>query len=174
MITEMVGREWRLIDEFPGYEVSNAGTVRNCRTKRVLSIFVNKNNTPYVAFSRQGKQFNKSLPVLVAEIFLPAPEKETFTTPIHLNGDRTDCAAHNLMWRPRWFAIEFHKQFEEVFNGERSVVRVSPPGLTLTAKQASMKYGLLLKDIINAATTQDEARKLVWPTLQRFNVVFRN
>src|SRR4051794_2006535 len=102
---------WREIPDFPGYSVSNMGRVRNDDTRRIMALSRNQYGILYVGLTYGREQFKRSVAVLVADHFLPTFESDAFDTPIHLNGDRSDCRAENLMWRPRDFAIRFHKQF---------------------------------------------------------------
>src|SRR5690348_13611375 len=121
---------WRQIYEFPAYSVSNMGRVRNDDTGRIMAMSRNQFGIVNVGLVVGRKQYKRSVALLVAEAFLPTWESEVFTSPIHLNGDREDCRAENLMWRPRWFAIKYHRQFrtgrisvrktlEDVSTGER-------------------------------------------------------
>jgi hypothetical protein len=104
---------WRTIYEFPRYSISNEGRVRNDDTGRLMRLSHNQYNILYVGLVSGRRQYKRSVAVLVAEAFLPDYERtEPFDTPIHLNGDKADCRAHNLMWRPFWFAVKYHRQFQ--------------------------------------------------------------
>jgi hypothetical protein len=103
---------WRQIYEFPGYSVSNMGRVRNDETGRIMALSRNQYGIVNVGLVLGRKQYKRSVALLVADAFLPTWESEVFTSPIHLNGDRSDCRAENLMWRPRWFAAKYHRQFK--------------------------------------------------------------
>lgn len=159
---------WREIYEFPGYSVSNMGRVRNDDTGRIMALSRNQMGIMYVGLVRGREQQKRSVAVLVANAFLPTWESEAFDTPIHLNGDRSDCRAENLMWRPRDFAIRFHRQFktgrveirktlEDVATGERF----------RNSMAVAQRFGLLDYDILRAV----ETRSKVWPTYQSFRIV---
>ena len=66
----------------------------------------------FVGLFRDQEQYKRSVALLVAKAFLKQPS-EFFDTPINLNGDRLDNQVINLMWRPRWFAIKYNRQFRE-------------------------------------------------------------
>jgi hypothetical protein len=100
--------KWEPIEEFPGYEVSDEGRVRNERTGRLLGIYDNGHGVLQVVMRRDGKNHARAVHRLVAEAHLfPGPQG---TVPFFLNGDRTDCSAKNLDWKPRWYAIKMTRQ----------------------------------------------------------------
>lgn len=103
-------REWRPLEEFPKYEVSNLAEFVNARTDNNINPSKSRFGHSKITLTRDKEQLTRSVAQLVAQTFIPQPE-EHFDTPIHLNGDLMDCAVANLMWRPRWFAIRYHKQF---------------------------------------------------------------
>lgn len=162
--------DWAPIEEFPGYSVSSQGRVRNDNFERVLTRLVNQHGIVHVGLVKGRLQYKRGVALLVARSFLPEPFPETFDTVIHLDGDKLNCRAENLMWRPRWFAIRFHQQFardemafpvpiEEIKTGERFK----------NSRHAVMRYGLLDKEIRTAVAAQT----YVWPTYQRFRVVYQ-
>lgn len=101
---------WREIAMFPGYSVSESGQVRNDKTERRIAVCVNGHGIAYVGLSKDGRQYKKSLSIIVLEAFVPRPSFR-FDAPINLNGDRLNNSVDNLMWRPRWFATKFFQQF---------------------------------------------------------------
>ena len=77
------------------------------------------------------------------------PEGQYDTTPIHLNGDKTDCRVTNMMLRPRWFAIAFHQQFEnEIHRFHQPIICLDTDEIFETPRDAAMMYGLIERDII--------------------------
>src|SRR5688572_8496873 len=100
---------WAEIPSFEQYGISNYGAVRNPRG-RYLSAGRNQGGIAYVTLYKEGRPFNRALSPIVAGAFLEPPQHHSWETPIHLNGNRADVTAWNLMWRPRWFAIDYHQQ----------------------------------------------------------------
>jgi hypothetical protein len=104
---------WLQIHEFPRYSVSNMGRVRNDDTERIMAQVRNGAGVMMVFMVRDGKQYTRGVAKLVAKHFLPHNTAEHFDTPMHRDGDRTNNAAENLVWRPRWYATKYLRQFEE-------------------------------------------------------------
>lgn len=160
--------EWVVIDEFPNYSVSTNGEVRNNTTNYIISTTTNQYGYAQVGLVRDGRQYKRGLAVLVAETFLPAPPTHQSITPINVNGDRTDCSVDNLMWRPRWFAVKYHRQFDEPPRGFRKpIVDVKTGEEFPTSWEAAVKYGLLDREILLATLN----RTHVWPTYQEFQLI---
>lgn len=145
----MMQEEWLPVEDFPDYSVSNYGYVQNARTGRMMSLSPVQYGMLTVAMMYDGKQFRRSVAGLVARAFLPAPPREDFNTPIHLDGDRKNCRVDNLELRPRWFAINYHlERKHQPFQNWTRDIRLDQTGEvfdSLTA--AATKYGLLENDI---------------------------
>lgn len=103
---------WLQVDEFPRYQVSDQGRIMNIDTERVMSMVVNAAGVLAVYLVRDGTQYSRGVAKLVASHFLPH-STDMNSAPMHRNGDRTDNRAENLVWRPRWYAIKYLRQFEE-------------------------------------------------------------
>lgn len=162
-MTEMTG-QWVRIPGFRGYSVSTSGLVCN-RSGRVLCVRVNQYGVPYVGMMQHGRQVVRSLPLLVASAFIPRPRPK-FNTPIHLDGDRTNCAVDNLMWRPRWFASEYHQQFIDRYPNPINVsIRDVETGDEYPNSMAvACINGLLEGDVVLSILNHT----VTWPTNQRF------
>lgn len=159
---------WKSIDEFPGYSVSDDGRVRNDDTGRVLVLTRNQHHLLQVGMMRDGLQHKRSVTLLVAKAFLEPPALETFDTPINLDGDRANNHVDNLMWRPRWFAVKYHQQFdgrEPKFN--EPIQEIQTGYRYRDSLVAASTFGLLDQEIYTATLN----RTYVWPTYQRFRVV---
>jgi hypothetical protein len=158
--------QWCVISPFPMYSVSTYGRIRNDKTDRVLALMVNHEGVVHVGLRRNNTQYKRSVTVLVAKAFVPRPANENFDTPINLDGDRTNNHISNILWRPRWFAVDYFRQFlpgaprgfmcpvEDMKTKERFE----------TSFDAAVKYGLLDREILLATLN----RTFVWPTYQMF------
>lgn len=160
--------EWKEIYEFPGYSVSNYGRVRNDHTGRLLALLQNQAGIINVGMNKGAIQHKRSLPLLVALAFVYNPNVENFDTPVHLDGDRTNNYAENLVWRPRWFAVEYQRQFAVRRNYIKPPIRDTATGEVYESTwDAVTRFGLLNKDLTLAILNQTVA----WPTYQRFEIV---
>lgn len=103
----------RPIIGFPNYEITNFGRVFNIRTGREMVLSPTHYDIPTVGLMYEGRQYRRSVKVLVARAFVPG-ESELFNTPIQLDGDRSNLHESNIVWRPRWFAWVYQRQFISV------------------------------------------------------------
>jgi hypothetical protein len=161
---------WRSIREFPGYSVGDEGHVRNDDTGRIMAMLVNQHGIGYVGLTKNYRQYKRSVAVLVATAFTPklAQHRDAFDTPINLNGDRIDNRASNLMWRPRWFAVKYFRQFHSNERGFNvPIEEIGTRERFKTSWDAALKYGLLDREILVATLN----RTYVWPSYQRFRVL---
>lgn len=155
---------------FPDYAVSTLGTVRNERTGRDMHPSTNQSGAYKIGMMHAtlNKQVTLSVAPIVAHAFLEPPTNERFNTPINVNGVRGDNRACNLMWRPRWFAIKYHKQFLNDLRGfSVPIYEIHTNEQFETSWEAAIKYGLLDREIAIATLN----RTYVFPTSQEFRVV---
>lgn len=159
--------QWVEIEDFPHYLVSNLGRVTNMERKAPVALRLNQFGHVNVGLSRDNKQFTKALAPLVARAFVPKPAPE-FNCPIHLDGDRTNCAADNLAWRPRWFAIAYHKQFKlDSFRFDNTELIETTEGKTYSSvREACMLNGIYYADVVRSFVQGT----VVYPTRQIFRI----
>ncbi len=101
-----VPEQWRIVAEFPDYEVSNHGNVRratpgrNTAPGRPLKAKPNFHGYPYVVLCGPGlTRKARTVHRLVAEAFLPREEGCEFVH--HINHDKIDAHVDNLEWVTR-------------------------------------------------------------------------
>lgn len=159
---------WREIDSFPGYSVSDQGRVRADKSGRILSLSENQYGLIHVGLMKDHVQYHRSVPLLVARAFLPQ-DKELFDTPINLDGDRHNNRLENLLWRPRWFAIRYNQQFRQPFENpiNSRIVDLKTGEVSENSLQCAQRYGLLEQDLVLSILN----RTYVWPTYQEFGIV---
>ena len=160
---------WVPVEGFPGYSINPLGQVSRDSTGRLLVPRYNQYGVPYVGLMREWQQCSRSLPRLVARAFLPPPS-DIFDTPIQIDGDRSNCRADNLMWRPRWYAVLYNRQFE----GHRYDHPIDEPVRETKEKEkfpnsltAACRYGLLEREVVLSVVNRTPA----WPTYQYFELV---
>jgi len=159
---------WKSIDDFPEYSVSNFGDVRSNKSGRIMSSSPNQFNVVQVGLMRDGIQYHRSVPLLVAKAFLPI-RPGPFDTPINLDGDRLNNHVDNLMWRPRWFAIKYNRQFRYPYLNriDSPIVDMKTNKVSESSIACAVEYGLLEEEIVLAILN----RTYVWPTYQEFSIV---
>lgn len=164
--------EWQNLAhvEFGDYSVSNRGRVRNDRSGLILSQSLTKVGASKVGLIHDytTRQQTVGVALLVANEFLPG-KSENLNTPINLNGDRSDNDVDNLAWRPRWFAIQYHKQFfsDLYMHNTLPFYIMETEEVFDNVRQIAMKYGMLEKHIIHDITNQDGT----WPHGFHFQVL---
>lgn len=165
-------QEWASLETvgFPGYELSNDGLVRNERTGKILKTSANQEGIVRVGLMRrdEGRQITVSLVRLVARMFVLG-RSVTFDTPIQLNGNRFDCDAKNIMWRPRWFAVKYFHQFVETKDPlfRAKVMDVESSREYLDSREVATTNGLLEADILKSVSDGSPC----FPTWQIFSRV---
>lgn len=166
--------EWRQIEDFPAYSVSDEGEVRNDETDRYMTKLTNQRGIVHVGLTRARVQYKRSLTVLVADAFVERPRdksgtiRKAFDTPINLDGDRYNNHVSNILWRPRWFATKYYQQFQQdhaCFN--RPVEIVETGEIFETSFAAATALGILDREIAISVMTKN----YVWPINQHFRVV---
>lgn len=88
--------EWRIVGEFPAYEVSCLGGLRRCADKFVLTPGVDRRGYPRFTFSERGRKTYRYIHRLVALAFLGEPPPGLIVR--HLNGNPGDCRLDNICY----------------------------------------------------------------------------
>jgi len=159
---------WRPILEFPRYSVSDKGRVRNDESGRIMRLSMNQYGVLTVGLMYCGTQFRRSVPLLVANEFVPGGT-ETFDTPICMDGDRFNVRANNLIWRPRWFAVKYNRQFVEPYPYpiRRPIRNIVTGEAFPDSTEASKWYGILEEDLVESI----DLRTYVFPLFQEFEIL---
>lgn len=155
--------QWRRLQEYPNYSVSDAGQVRNDERERLMAITVNGRGHPYVGFYVRGRQIHRTLAILVANAFLP-PAPPRFRTPIHLNSDLLNCRSSNLAWRPMWFAQKFTRQFNQDLGDAGPIKNVDKDEYYDSVWDIVYEKGVLFNDVIGSIYH----KTYVFPIMERF------
>lgn len=133
---------WTEVRDFSQYQVSPDGEIMNKDRGKPKGVRLNGQGDLIVDLSRDNKRHTRKVSLLVAQAYLADPPNEAFNSVIHLNGDRTDCRAINLAWRPRWFVVEYNRMFKE--KPHNVSVEVQETGEIFgTLREACVKYGLV-------------------------------
>jgi NUMOD4 motif len=164
----MESDDWRPVEGFPGYSINPLGHVVRDSTGRLLVPRYNQYGVPYVGLMRDWQQCIRSLPRMVARAFLSRPS-EIFDTPIQLDGDPMNCQVDNLMWRPRWYAVLYKRQFDERYDYsiDEPVHAVNERERFPNSLLAACRYGLLEREVVLSILNRTPS----WPTYQYFELV---
>ena len=160
--------QWKVIPAFENYSVSNLGRIKSEKSGRIMSLTVNQYGVVCIGMMRDGRQYHRSVPLLVAKAFLE-PSFEAFDTPINLDGDRHNNRVDNLVWRPRWFAIKYNRQFRDPyqFSIPNRVEDIKTGEISENSFECAKRYGLLEQDLVLSIFN----RTYVWPTYQEFRAI---
>ena len=85
--------EYKIIQGFENYEISNFGNVRNITTGRILKQSLDKNGYKRINLNNT---YTQHIHLLVAKAFIPNPENKRVVD--HIDGDRTNNNTSNLRW----------------------------------------------------------------------------
>lgn len=165
MVQVLQDERWVEISDFPTYSVSDWGRVLNSKTGLCITPTTKPQGLRMVGLMKDGVQNKRSLPLLVARAFLPIPTNESFDTPIHLDGDRSNSYFQNLEWRPLWFSRKYMRQFDDNHTTyDAPIEDVETGELYKNSMHAAVTHGLLDNEIYLSMLNNH----YVWPTGQVF------
>lgn len=152
---------WLKIDEFSKYSISDQGRVRNDETERIMTMMQNAAGVLMAFLVRDGRQYSRGVAKLVATHFLPHTT-DLNNTPMHLDGDRTNNAASNLMWRPRWYATKYLQQFEEYRTPfvNREIIEMETGRVFRDSWEAAKHFGLLESQVAKSYHTYEGSKQI--------------
>lgn len=156
---------WVDIKDADGYLVSTFGEVMNKETEKLIKPQVTPNGIVYVPLYVHGEKVTRSVKVMVAKAFVDGRTK-IFDTAINRDGNKLNNRADNLLWRPRWFAVKYSRQFNKEMEGEKKgpVREMETRTIFKTVRVAGIEYGLLFRDVFSSCRTGAK----VFPTKQIF------
>jgi len=88
--------EWKSIENYPNYEISNCGMVMNSRGNILKPTINNGRGYEYVDLHNNGKRKNCTIHRLVAIAFIPNPENKLHVD--HIDRCKTNNHVSNLRW----------------------------------------------------------------------------
>ncbi|QFP94964.1 HNH endonuclease [Gordonia phage OhMyWard] len=133
---------WQPIKDFPEYLVSSDGFIKHTYRKGLKSLRLNGQGDVIVDLSRDGRKHTRKLSLLVAQAYLEPPPNPAFNSVIQHDGDKQNCQAMNLSWRPRWFVVEYNRMFAHP-PINISVVHEPSGEVFGTLREACVKFGLV-------------------------------
>lgn len=124
--------EWRVIQGFENYEVSNLGNVaslsyRHTGKRELLSLKTEKDGYKKVLLYKEGKRKMFTVHRLVAEAFLPRVDGLDFVN--HKDENKSNNAVDNLEWCDKAYNNNYGERKEKVFSKlRRPIIGVSEDG----------------------------------------------
>lgn len=94
-----MAEEYRQIEGFENYKVSNLGNIRNSKTGRVLTPGIGKVGYYIVNLSKDGKQVSNYIHTLVAKAFIENPENKPCVD--HADSNKLNNNVNNLRYATR-------------------------------------------------------------------------
>lgn len=94
----MLKEEWKVIDGYSRYIISNTGEVKNLKTGKILKKDSSRDYYE-VVLSKNGKTKKYSIHRLVAQHFIPNPENRPQVN--HKDGNKLNNCVNNLEWVTR-------------------------------------------------------------------------
>jgi hypothetical protein len=155
---------WRTVQEFPDYEVSDFGRIRNKHTGVVLKPLIDK-GYQRVNVYRSGKLYRKSIHRLVLFAFIPNDDPEKKVQVNHIDGNKTNNNLHNLEWCTRSENIThaIKTGLQTRFGRQRNVIQMSKDGKIIarysSARDAERKTGIKESKISCVCTGKKYKRK---------------
>lgn len=157
VVANNIEEVWAYIVEFPDYKVSNLGRIYNTRLDEYMRISRTQFGHSKITLvsSWDGKRYTRSVANLVAERFVMKPGVLCDHV-VLLDGDQTNLAAYNMVWRPSWFSWKYARQLRTqqpryFFN--LPVCDVTTGIVYESIAEAGMTLGLLFEDIWKSCST---------------------
>ena len=91
--------KWKPVKDFPNYEVSNSGSVRNVKSGRCKTLQEKADGYLMLLLWKANKPYGKRVSRLVAEAFVPNPDNSKFVN--HKDGVKLNNEDTNLEWCTR-------------------------------------------------------------------------
>lgn len=98
-----IKEEWANIPNYPNYQASNLGRIRNTKTHRIIKSYINKGGYEVIKMSDKGETKGVQVGRLVCLAFHPIPEsysniKAEQLDADHIDNNRQNNRADNLQW----------------------------------------------------------------------------
>lgn len=91
-----IDKEWKTIEEFPQYEISNNGHIRHKITGYIRKPSPSKRGYPVVSMCKDGHYYLRTIHTLLAKAFIPNPENKPQIN--HIDGNKWNNDLSNLEW----------------------------------------------------------------------------
>ena len=144
-MSDNINEEWRTIEEFPNYEITASGKIRHKEKRIIRKTPVGKRGYPVVSINKDGKQYLRTVHILVARTFLPNLDNKPQVN--HIDGNKLNPSVDNLEWcTPRENVMHARRTGLHKSDGDKPVAQYTADGEYIasfkSASEASRQTGI--------------------------------
>ncbi len=145
---------WKVIEEYPDYEVSNMGRLWSWKRNKYMKLtLVNR----YVRVVLRNTNQTKSFPIhrLVANAFIPNPDNKPVVD--HIDGDAMNNQVNNLRWATFQENSSNSKRHKPTITGVKGIIlqkKLYRVRIMFNGKQNSVGYYKTLDEAIAVRTNK--------------------
>jgi hypothetical protein len=167
--------EWKPVDLFPNYWVSNLDNVKNVKTGQVIKPFLSGHKYYYVRFytkGDKGKGKDFLISRLVASLWIENPENKKEIN--HIDGNKANNAASNLEWTSRKGNMDHAKKtrLHRLNHPIRAIDIISGKGWDFySIDRAARYFGFWKNSIIRALNRDNNVFKGICFSRLEYNAV---
>lgn len=145
---------WKVIEEFPDYEISNLGRIFNNKHHRFLHPSIGARGYPVVNLTKDGKAYLRTVHILLGRAFIFNDDTEHKTQINHIDGNKTNFNLNNLEWvTPAENMVHARKTGLHTSDGDKAVCQYDLNGNFIaeykSASEASRQTGIGRSNICN-------------------------
>ena len=96
----IIMEQWLPSKDFPMYDVSDLGRIRNSKTGRIIKVRRNSKGYLRTNLRRNNRSYNVRVHIIVAKAFRPDTYVDGYDVN-HKDGNKLNCRADNLEWMTR-------------------------------------------------------------------------
>jgi hypothetical protein len=122
----IIYEQWRTIDNYSNYQVSNFGRVRNVGTDRILIPSILKNGYRQIGLYKDKKMKKLYVHRLVAQEFIDNPDEKPLVD--HIDHNKSNNCINNLRWATKnenQRNMSKHKNSRSIYKGVSFYKRVN-------------------------------------------------
>lgn len=136
--------EWKTIEEFPIYSISNCGRVRNDLNQNILVGGYDKDKYRQVTLTYNKKQYNRRICRLVAKAFIPNPDNLPQVN--HKDENKCNDVYTNLEWCDAKYNNNYGKRTDSTRKKVKCVeTNTIYDGLRVAARKLNLKHAQISK-----------------------------
>jgi hypothetical protein len=153
--------EWKTIPDFPNYEITEKGKIRHKEKKKIRKASPSKRGYPVVSLRKDGKEYLRTIHILVARTFIPNPENKPEVN--HKDGNKWNYNINNLEWVTSKENIYHARRMGlHKSDGQKKVAQFDKNGMLRcvfsSATEASKKTGIARCNISAVARENTRAK----------------